>query len=78
MILATKIISFIIASLPTILKVIDLVRVAATELKDKTGEEKRTWVMLKIKEVLPKLTSDEAYNWINQVVYMLRNMGIKT
>ena len=78
MLLATKIISFIIAAMPTILKIIGLIQTAATELKDKTGEEKRAYVMLKIKEILPQLTSDEAYNWINSLVHMLRNMGMKT
>ena len=43
MLLATKIIGFIIAAMPTILKIIGFIQTAATELKDKTGEEKRAW-----------------------------------
>ena len=75
---ALSIIKFVIGMMPTFLKVIQYVSAAAKELEGKTGAEKRDWVMERLKIELPKFSPDELYNWINSVVYLLRNMGKPT
>ena len=75
---ALSIIKFVIGMMPTFLKVIQYVSAAAKELEGKTGAEKRDWVLERLKIELPKFSPDELYNWINSVVYLLRNMGKPT
>ena len=75
---AFALLKFVIATIPTFLKVAEYVQAAGKELAGKTGEEKRAWVMEKLRVELPKLDTDSLYNWINSVVYMLRNMGKPT
>lgn len=75
---AFSLIKFILATLPTFLKVAEWVMAAGKELAGKTGEEKRAWVMEKLRVELPKLDTDSLYNWVNSVVYLLRNMGKPT
>jgi hypothetical protein len=72
---ALSIIKFVIGMMPTFLKVAQYVMAAAKELEGKTGQEKRDWVMERLKIELPKFDGDQLYNWINSVVYLLRNMG---
>jgi hypothetical protein len=69
---------FVIATAPIFIKVADYVLKAGQELAGKTGEEKRAWVMEKLKVELPNLNLDQLYNWVNSVVYLLRNMGKAT
>ena len=76
--IAFSLIKFVLATLPTFLKVAEWVIAAGKELAGKTGEEKRAWVMEKLKVELPKSDTDSLYNWINSVVYLLRNMGKPT
>jgi hypothetical protein len=75
---ALSILKFVIGCMPIFLKVIQYVTAAAKELEGKTGAEKRAWVTERLKIELPKLNADELYNWINSVVYLLRNMGKPT
>lgn len=73
-----SIIKFIFGAIPTILKISQYVAAAAKEMEGKPGKEKLAWVMEQLRIELPKLDSDSLYNWVNNVVYMMRNMGKQT
>ena len=75
---AFALLKFVIATLPTFLKVADAVMAAGRELAGKTGAEKYEWALAKLKVELPNLNIDAIHNWIESVVHLLRNMGKPT
>ena len=75
---AFALLKFVLATLPTFLKVAEVVMQAGREIAGKTGPEKYEWALAKLKAELPNLNVDAIHNWIESVVHLLRNMGKPT
>lgn len=72
---ALAIINLVVIGLPILLKVLKAIQEASNTYQ--TSEDKQKWVMQTLETQLPKLNSDEIYNWVKVALYAARLVGVK-
>ena len=72
---ALHIVSLVLTGLPTLIKVLQAIQLAAANYH--SSQDKEKWVMGTLTTQLPKLSSDDIYNWLKVGLYAARLVGVK-